>query len=396
MRLRRSDEQRRFAAPQRAAKVDANPHQIDAVIFALARLREGGCILADEVGLGKTIEAGLVIAQLMTEGARRVLLITPKPLLGQWRQELYQLFNIDAVEARAGIGDFDGDGVFLIGREAAGSARGRDALLLSDEFDLVVIDEAHEVFAGVHKRFDRLGQYREDTTTAQTAGRVREVLAARPMPVLLLTATPIQNSLAELWGLVQYVDPLGTLLGDLATFREVFCGVDDRQLASGQEDELRSRLRSVLQRTLRRDAQVFLEKPFVGREARLFEYAMAPDEKSLYDDVTQYLLEPRILAFEGRHRQLLLLGFHRLMASSNAALAQACEGWQSGWAACSNASRRPVQRTRTGKRCSQISKRTMPVPTIRLRSTTGAHRQAPRKSRPSWPASKATSSAPGS
>ena len=49
------------------------------------------------------------------------------------------------------------------------------------------------------------------------------------MPVLLLTATPIQNSLAELWGLVQYVDPLGTLLGDLATFREVFCGVDDRR-----------------------------------------------------------------------------------------------------------------------------------------------------------------------
>jgi SNF2 family DNA or RNA helicase len=146
------------------------------------------------------------------------------------------------------------------------------------------------------------------------------------MPVLLLTATPIQNSLAELWGLVQYVDPLGTLLGDLATFREVFCGVDDRQLASGQEAELRSRLRSVLQRTLRRDAQVFLEKPFVGREARLFEYAMAPDEKSLYDDVTQYLLEPGILAFEGRHRQLLLLGFHRLMASSNAALAASLRG----------------------------------------------------------------------
>src|SRR5436305_15069343 len=86
VRLRRSDEQRRYSAPQRAAKVDANPHQIDAVAFALARLREGGCILADEVGLGKTIEAGLVIAQLLAEGARRILLITPKPLVGQWRQ----------------------------------------------------------------------------------------------------------------------------------------------------------------------------------------------------------------------------------------------------------------------------------------------------------------------
>src|SRR3954447_7591126 len=75
VRLRRSDEQRRYAAPQRAAKIDANPHQIEAVIFALGRLREGGCILADEVGLGKTIEAGLVVAQLLAEGARRVLLI---------------------------------------------------------------------------------------------------------------------------------------------------------------------------------------------------------------------------------------------------------------------------------------------------------------------------------
>jgi ERCC4-related helicase len=325
VRLRRSDERRRYSAPQRAAKVDANPHQINAVIFALGRLREGGCILADEVGLGKTIEAGLVIAQVIAEGARRVLLITPKPLLGQWRQELYQLFNIDAKEAEPRIGGFDGDGVFLIGREAAGSVKGRDALLLSDPFDLCVIDEAHEVFAGIYKRFDRFGQYRDDATEAQTAGRLREILMASHTPVLLLTATPMQNNLVELWGLVQYVDPLGTLLGDLTTFREVFCGVDDRHLAEGQEEELRNRLRVVLQRTLRREAQDFLEKPFVGREARLFEYTMSPAEKALYDDVTRYLLEPGILAFQGRQRQLLLLGFHRRMASSNRALAASLE-----------------------------------------------------------------------
>jgi SNF2-related domain/Helicase conserved C-terminal domain len=321
VRLRRSDEQRRYAAPQRAARVDANPHQIKAVIFALGRLREGGCILADEVGLGKTIEAGLVMAQLMAEGARRVLLITPKPLLGQWRQELYQLFNIDAIEAVPRIGEFDGEGVFVIGREAAGSVKGRDALLLAEKFDLCVIDEAHEVFAGIYKRFDKLGVYDDEASVAQTAGRLREVLNASQTPVLLLTATPMQNNLVELWGLVQYVDPLGTLLGDLATFREVFCGTDERQLAQGQEEELRDRLRVVLQRTLRRDAQPFLEKPFVGREARLFPYTMSPAEKGLYDDVTQYLLEPGILAFQGRQRQLLLLGFHRRMASSTRALA---------------------------------------------------------------------------
>src|SRR5580658_9154222 len=126
VRLRRSDEERRYAAPQRAAKIDANPHQVEAVIFALARLREGGCILADEVGLGKTIEAGLVMAQLLAEGARRILLIAPKALLGQWRQELFTLFGLQAVEGTPQAGGFAGDGVFLVGREAAGSEKGRD------------------------------------------------------------------------------------------------------------------------------------------------------------------------------------------------------------------------------------------------------------------------------
>ncbi len=326
MRRRRSDEERRYSAPQRAAKIDANPHQVAAVIFALARLREGGCILADEVGLGKTIETGLVIAQLFAESARRVLLVAPKPLLGQWRQELFQLFDIAAREGQPRIGGFDGEGVFLIGREAAGSEKGRNALLASQPFDLCVVDEAHEVFAGIYKRFDKLGQYDDEAPHARTAGRLREVLLATRTPVLLLTATPMQNNLAELWGLIQFVDPLGTLVGDLPTFRDVFCGVDDRQLARGQEDELRSRLRVVVQRTLRRQAQDFLEKPFVNRQAKLFEYAMGPVEKGLYDDVTRYLLEPGIVAFEGSHRQLLLLGFHRRMASSTRALAASLAG----------------------------------------------------------------------
>jgi SNF2 family DNA or RNA helicase len=116
VRLRRSDEHRRYAAPQRAAKIDANPHQAEAVIFALGRLRKGGCILADEVDLGKTIEAGLVIAQLMAEGARRVLLVAPKTLLGQWRQELYQLFSLETREAPEAADDFEAAVTYLLDR----------------------------------------------------------------------------------------------------------------------------------------------------------------------------------------------------------------------------------------------------------------------------------------
>src|SRR5437660_1109493 len=127
-RLRRADEQRRYAASQRRGRIDPNPHQIDAVVFALQRIPEGGCILADEVGLGKTIEAGLVIAQLLAEGMRRVLLIVPKSLLGQWQTELYTLFGIEAREGRHDPDSFEGAGVFLVHRELAGGSNGASIL----------------------------------------------------------------------------------------------------------------------------------------------------------------------------------------------------------------------------------------------------------------------------
>lgn len=315
LRRRRSDDVRRFVASQRSGRIDANPHQLDAVLFALARIPEGGCILADEVGLGKTIEAGLVIAQLLAEGARRILLVTPKPLVGQWREELHRLFDMPVLEGRDG---FLGDGVFIVGRESAASEDVAGALA-AEPFDLVVVDEAHEIFAGLYRRYDADGEYKPDSKHAKTAGAIKEAIG--DAPVLLLTATPIQNSLTELWGLVQFVDPEGTLLGDLPTFRRVFTDGDDRRLAVGTADELRERIEAVLHRTLRRHAQEFMRRPFVGRSARTFEYRMSVEERALYDDVTRYLMSPGVAAFRGSHRTLLLLGFHRRMASSKAALA---------------------------------------------------------------------------
>lgn len=320
LRVRRPDDLERYAASQRQARIDPNPHQIDAVIFALRRLREGGCILADEVGLGKTIEAGLVIAQSRVEGAQRILLVVPKSLIGQWQNELANLF---AIQARDDQRNFVTPGIYLVGREFAGSERGAAALGAAAPFDLVVIDEAHEIFAGLHKRYSRDGLYEETSDEALMAHRVRAFL--RSSPVLLLTATPMQNSLAELWGLVQYVEPTGTLLGDLATFRKVFCDEDDRVLVPGQEHELQRRLAVVLQRTLRRQAQEFLDRPFTQRRCRLYQYDMSDDERSLYDDVTEYLLQPSLYAFSGRQRRLLLIGFHRRMASSIPALAASLE-----------------------------------------------------------------------
>lgn len=325
VRLRRPDEQRRYASSQRQGRVDPNPHQIDAVVFALRRIPEGGCILADEVGLGKTIEAGLIISQLMAEGMRRVLLVVPKSLLGQWKTELYALFGIDAREGHLDPEVFAGNGVFLTHRELAGGTKGASVLKAVDPFDLVVVDEAHEVFSGIYKRYRKDGAYDHDSPQAQTAGRLREVIKRSGSPVVLLTATPIQNSLAELWGLVQYVEPTGTLLGRLPTFREVFCEGGDRNVLPEQAGELRRRLQTVLQRTLRRQAQEFLQVPFVERHSRVFHYAMSPEEQALYADVTSWLMREHLYAFRGKQRHLLLISFHRRMASSLAALAESLQ-----------------------------------------------------------------------
>lgn len=287
-------------------------------MFALSRLPEGGCILADEVGLGKTIEAGLVIAQRLAEGVKRVLLIVPTSLVPQWQTELEELFLI---ETRDGSSEpLDEAGTFLVSRDWAGSEQGANKLREAEPFELCIIDEAHEIFAGIHKRFDKEGRYMPVAKGAVMAHRVREAIRP-PTPVVLLTATPIQNSLAELWGLIQYVEPTGTLLGALPTFRQVFCDGDDRLLRSEQASELRDRLERVVKRTLRRDAQPFLEHPFVERRARLYEYEMTEEERELYGDVTAYLLEPELCAFPGSSRRLLLIGFHRRMASSSRALA---------------------------------------------------------------------------
>ncbi len=332
VRLRRASEKRRYVAAQRRGRVDPNPHQIEAVMFALERIPQGGCILADEVGLGKTIEAGLVVAQLLAEGTSRVLIIVPRPLLGQWQAELRDLFGIDARDASDDNVDVAAAGVFIAGREFAGGERGFRRLQQAPPFELFLIDEAHEVFAGIHRRYDKDGVYNEASPHAHTAHRVRALMGNGMAPVLLLTATPMQNSLDELWALVQYIDRTGTLLGDQPTFDQLFKasagggGSESNGAGVEQAAELQRRLRRVVKRTLRRQAMPYLDRPFVGRQAKLFAYRMSAAEKALYDDVTGYLLEPDLAAFSGRARQLQVIGFLRRMASSKAALAASLKG----------------------------------------------------------------------
>ena len=144
-RRRRADESLRCAAAQRQGRIDPNPHQVDAMVFALRRVAEGGCILADEVGLGKTIEAGLVIAQLLADGKRRVLVLAPKALIGQWQNELARAL-LDR-RARGARGGARRRRRRRVRPRVGGGERGAAALAGAPAFDLCVIDEAHEIFA---------------------------------------------------------------------------------------------------------------------------------------------------------------------------------------------------------------------------------------------------------
>src|SRR6266852_2459476 len=196
------------------AQVDLNPHQVDAALFAFSSPLSKGALLADEVGLGKTIEAGLVISQRWAERKRCILVITPSNLRKQWHQELSEKFFLPCaiLETRSynqatkdGISPFSqSDTVIICSYQFA---RTKAADVQRTPWDLVVMDEAHRL-RNVYK------------PTNVIANALKNALAEKHK--LLLTATPLQNSLLELFGLVSFIDE--HTFGDLRSFREQFAG----------------------------------------------------------------------------------------------------------------------------------------------------------------------------
>ena len=214
------------------ARVDLNPHQVDAALFALRSPYSKGVLLADEVGLGKTIEASLILAQKWAERRRRILLIVPATLRKQWQVELEDKFFLPSLilEARAanalakkGITNpFEVDDKIVIASYQFVFAK-RD-LVRQVNWDLVVVDEAH-----------RLRSIYKGTKTAEGI-----VDAIRPARKLLLTATPLQNTLLELYGLVGILDP--ELFGSQEAFQAQFLSNDD---VEQRDAGLRERLQHV-------------------------------------------------------------------------------------------------------------------------------------------------------
>jgi hypothetical protein len=202
------DSDDRLAGALVDARVDLNPHQIEAALFTFRSPLSRGVLLADEVGLGKTIEAGLVLAQKWAERRRRVLVITPANLRKQWHQELSDKFFLPCriLESRSyneaikqgRFRPFEPDGEIVICSYQFARAK-------AASWDMVVMDEAHRL----------RNVYKPSNVIANT---LKQALA--PFPKLLLTATPLQNSLLELYGLVSIIDD--QVFGDGRSFREQF------------------------------------------------------------------------------------------------------------------------------------------------------------------------------
>ncbi|MEW5742949.1 MAG: SNF2-related protein [Myxococcota bacterium] len=301
-----ADPQARVMRALSEARVDLNPHQLEAAVFALDSLSRGGCMLADEVGLGKTIEAGIVMAQLASEGKQRMLVLAPATLRAQWQVELKEKFDLDAVVVdgrtlRATGNCFDQACPVVIASHPF--AAGRSELLAQLSWDLVVIDEAHRL-RNTHKPGNKTGK-------ALKAG-------LKNAPKLLLTATPLQNDLSELFGLLSLLDE--QILGPEDAFRAHY-PIDPEHggLQESSSRELRARLSPVVQRTLRRQVREYVK--YTNRRSVVEDFTPLPEEQALYDDVSDYLRRSECAAIEPGKRTLLTLVYRKLLASSTYAIA---------------------------------------------------------------------------
>lgn len=296
-----------FAATLVDAQVDLNPHQVDAALFACQNPLSRGVILADEVGLGKTIEAGLVISQRWAERKRKILIITPANLRKQWHQELIDKFglhatileakNYNAIVKAGNKKPFEQDTPIICSYQFAKS-KSKD--LEEIDWDLVVMDEAHRL-RNVYKNNNVIGK------------ALKEALSHVHSKVLL-TATPLQNSLLELYGLVSLIDD--RVFGDIDSFRSQFSGNSQNAF-----EGLRSRLRTVCQRTLRRQVQPYVA--YTARRAIVQEFIPSQQEQQLSELVAEYLRRPNLKALPEGQRQLISLVLWKLLASSSRAIAGA-------------------------------------------------------------------------
>lgn len=289
------------------ADIEPNPHQVNAFCAAIQALKTGGIILADEVGLGKTIEAGLVLNYVLDNGAKKVLISLPATLRKQWEVELLEKFGRQAVildrytvehdlaNVQTHLGNADEVSIVIASYDYSSKLIKRFPHV---KWDFLIIDEAHNLRNVFH------GTKRAKNLYDLTHG----------IPKILLTATPLQNSLTDLHGLVSFIDP--RIFGSEKVFNRRFVDGCDYE-------ELKQELLPVLYRTLRRDVGKYMA--FSKRTCITVDFHLSAEEKELYDVTNDFLRRDPLYSIPNANRGLIILVIRKLLASSSFALIETFE-----------------------------------------------------------------------
>jgi SNF2 family DNA or RNA helicase len=270
-------------------------HQVQGCMTALRRMR-GRALLADEVGLGKTIEAGLVLKEYLLRGlVQRALVLVPASLVEQWDQELRRKFDLEFAILKHGTPWWE-EPLLLASMDTAKLLRHRDKVAAA-AFDLVIVDEAHRL-----------------KNQKTLAWKFLDRLA--PRYLLLLTATPVQNDLHELYNLVQLLRP--GLLGTYRTFGREFMRRGDRRMPQNT-----GRLATLLGETMIRTTRASTSIRFPRRQVTNVLFDLTEPERALYDEVTK--LVRRLVQGQRESRRgaikLTLLTLQKEIGSSSFAAA---------------------------------------------------------------------------
>jgi superfamily II DNA/RNA helicase len=303
-----SDSTEKFGITLMDAQVELNPHQVEAALFAFKSPYSKGAILADEVGLGKTIEAGILLSQQWAENKKRILIICPSALRKQWVNELADKFYLkgEVIENKSFTAKYkegvknpfdDGKTIKICSYQYA--SRKADFIQLTS-WDLVVLDEAHYL-RNVHKN--------PNSTAAVIKNAIKDYKK------ILLTATPLQNRLEELFGLVGFIDQ--DVFGDIKTFRKHYVN------GEGNLKELKTKLKTIIHRTLRQDVREFV--PYRERIPLTQKFIPTKEEKQLYNNVLEYLRTENIYALPRAQRHLMESVMFKLLGSSSFAIGKTLE-----------------------------------------------------------------------
>jgi SNF2 family DNA or RNA helicase len=278
--------------------VEHYTHQIETALRALHQMR-GRALLADEVGLGKTIEAGIIMKELIQRGlVRTVLVLTPASLTEQWREELASKFHedftvMDRPSQWAAVREA-AEGRWLASLDRAKLKQHSDAIL-GREYDLLIVDEAHKL--------------KNRSTLAW-----KFVNQVRKRYVLMLTATPVQNDLIELYSLITILSP--GQLGTVRAFRQHF--VENADLRRPKNPQS---LRRLLNDVMIRNRRSKVDITFPRRRAAIYHLTLSDAEWQLYADATDYIRRRFHDAESDKHLRLTLMTLQKELSSSPQAVA---------------------------------------------------------------------------